>query len=323
LNTGIVIIGRNEGERLVRCLDSLREYWNSCVYVDSGSSDRSVQEAEARGVSVVSLDMSVPFTAARARNAGARRVAEKMRSLTYVHFFDGDCEVAPTWLEAARQFLDQRPEVGVVFGVQKERDPQGSVYNMLFDVEWDTPRGSVSSCAGNALFRWNVFKQLRGFREDLIAGEDPELCLRVRATGALVWHLDLPMVLHDADMMRFGQWWRRTKRSGFAFAEGAEMHGAKPERHFVRERRSTLFWGLAVPFTIGLMALLFSPWWLLGLLAYPIQVLRIARRGTRGARVNLLYASFIMLGKFPEVAGVLAYHLSRLRHGQRGLIEYK
>lgn len=68
-----VAIGRNEGARLVACLESMVGRVDPIIYVDSGSTDNSVAEARARGAEVVELDMSIPFTAARARNAGAAR----------------------------------------------------------------------------------------------------------------------------------------------------------------------------------------------------------------------------------------------------------
>jgi glycosyltransferase involved in cell wall biosynthesis len=323
VRTGIVIIGRNEGERLIRCLESLADRAAACVYVDSGSTDGSVHAAAKRGVMVVELDMRIPFTAARARNAGARYLLQAHPSITYVHFIDGDCEVERGWLDVAESFLDAHPEAGVVFGLQRERFPERSVFNTLFDIEWDTPRGPVKSCAGNSLCRRELFELLHGFREDLIAGEDPEFCVRVRSTGALVWHLDVPMVRHDANMMRLGQWWKRTKRSGYAYAQGAELHGQPPESHFVRETRSVILWGLVIPAIILLLAVLVSPWWLLAVLVYPLQVLRIASQGTRSVRVNLLYGAFVMLGKFPELAGTLAYYWNRSQQGPQRPIEYK
>jgi glycosyltransferase involved in cell wall biosynthesis len=71
-----IAIGRNEGERLVRCFASLQGRVGLIVYVDSGSTDGSVAAAQDSGAEVVALDLSVPFTAARARNAGLARVLE-------------------------------------------------------------------------------------------------------------------------------------------------------------------------------------------------------------------------------------------------------
>jgi len=45
-----VVIGRNEGERLVACLASLGGEIRRAVYVDSGSTDGSVAAARAAGV---------------------------------------------------------------------------------------------------------------------------------------------------------------------------------------------------------------------------------------------------------------------------------
>jgi glycosyltransferase involved in cell wall biosynthesis len=322
-NTAIVIIGRNEGRRLVRCLDSLKHRASRCVYVDSASTDNSVREALARDMEVVQLDMSVPFTAARARNAGYRRIVDAGMSSEYVQFVDGDCQIALGWFRTAQEFLDAHPEVGIVFGMQREFQPGRSVYNMLLDIEWDTPIGDVTSSGGLLFCRRTLFEQLGGFREDLIAGEDPEFCLRARLTGARVWHLPRPMALHDGEMTRFSQWWKRSKRTGYAYAEGFALHGAPPVHHYARELRSVYIWSLFIPALVVSGATLISPWCLAGVLAYPLQVARVALRGRRSARVNWLYAFFVVLGKVPELHGILRFNRDRLRRRKKLLIEYK
>src|SRR5579872_4333993 len=92
---GVVVIGRNEGERLRRCLGSLLDSTRSIVYVDSGSSDGSVAMSRSLGVEVVDLDMRTAFTAARARNEGFWHLVRVRPDLEYVFFVDGDCEVLP------------------------------------------------------------------------------------------------------------------------------------------------------------------------------------------------------------------------------------
>ncbi|MBN8630745.1 MAG: glycosyltransferase [Rhodobacterales bacterium] len=312
---GAVIIGRNEGERLVACLASLQGAVRPLVYVDSGSTDGSVAAAQAAGAVVVDLDTTVPFTAARARNAGFARMME-IGAPEFVQFVDGDCQMRSGWLVSARDFLAERTEVAVVCGRRREMHPEASVWNRLCDAEWDTPPGQAKYCGGDAMMRTLALEQVGGFNPDLIAGEEPELCVRLRAAGWKVWRLDREMTLHDAAMYRIGQWWKRTRRSGYAFAEGAAMHGAAPEFHWVAETRSTLFWGLALPLT-GLLGLFFSPWAMLVLLAYPLQILRLRRRlGTERA-------VFLTLGKFPEALGVLQYYRNRVLQRRGGLIEYK
>jgi GT2 family glycosyltransferase len=322
-NVGIVIIGRNEGDRLVRCFESLQGWWTRCVYVDSGSTDDSVQQARSRGIDAVGLDMSIPFTAARARNAGFAIVVAKCPDIDYVQFFDGDCEVLPGWMVKAARYAQQNSRVGLAFGLQKERFPDRSIYNTLFNVEWDTPIGEVRGCAGNALIRRRLFEQLGGYRENVIAAEDSELCVRIRGAGFLVWHLDEPMVLHDANVMHFSQWWKRAKRGGYAYADGVSMHGAPPELHFVREMRSVIVWGMAIPLAVLLLSFLLTPWWLLAGVIYPVQILRIALKGRRTPRVNWLYATFVLVAKFPEAAGIIKFYRDRWLHKPKVLIEYK
>ncbi len=320
---GVVVIGRNEGLRLERCLASLVASGQKVVYVDSGSTDGSVQMALRFGVEVVELDMAIPFTAARARNEGFACAQRLLPALRYVQFVDGDCEVAGGWLLRAQAFLDARPEVAVVCGRRRERFPQRSIYNLLCDLEWDTPIGEARACGGDALMRADAFASVSGFRADLIAGEEPELCVRLRTAGWKVWRLEEDMTLHDAAMTRFGQWWRRTLRSGHAFAQGAFLHGAAPEQHWLRESRRAWLWGLGLPLaTIG--ACLLLGWsGLLLLLVYPLQVVRLARRGERSARENWLQAFFLVLGKFPEMLGQVKFLLSRFSAGKTTLIEYK
>src|SRR5689334_4384058 len=76
MSIGVVAIGRNEGERLRVCLESALRASPDVVYVDSGSTDGSVAMAKQLGVHVVELDLTIPFTAARARNAGFEKLVQ-------------------------------------------------------------------------------------------------------------------------------------------------------------------------------------------------------------------------------------------------------
>jgi glycosyltransferase involved in cell wall biosynthesis len=310
---GAVVIGRNEGERLTRCLRSLQGQVQQLIYVDSGSTDGSAEAARGLGAEVVDLDLSRPFTAARARNAG---LAALSPGIELVQFVDGDCEVAPGGLAAAADFLQTHPRVAVVCGRRRERFPEASVYNRLCDAEWDTPVGEASACGGDALTRVAAVYTAGGYRESLIAGEEPELCLRLRRAGWQVWRLDAEMTLHDAQMTRFGQWWNRSRRAGHAFAEGAALHGAGPERHWVAETRRARAWGAVLPAAIAAAGPV-SPALLLAALIYPAQVLRLSRR------MGYEQALFSVLGKFAEASGALEYCWRRWRGTARGILEYK
>lgn len=323
LPVGIVAIGRNEGERLRKCLLSVAGLAGKVVYVDSGSTDGSVAMARALGVEVIGLDMSVPFTAARARNEGFACLRKIAPELGYVQFVDGDCEIVPGWLEKAVRFLGARPDVAVVCGRRRERFPEHSLYNLLCDIEWDTPVGEAKSCGGDALMRADAFERAGRYRDSLIAGEEPELCVRLRAAGWKIWRLGEEMTLHDAAITRFGQWWKRTMRCGYAYAEGAHLHGSPPERHRVKESRRVWAWGLGVPALAAGLSIWLGAWGLALLLIYPAQVVRLALRGTRSASENWWRALFLVLCKFPEAIGQLKFLHNRLAGNTARLIEYK
>ena len=323
MSVGVVVIGRNEGERLRRCLESVTLPGMRVVYVDSGSTDGSLAAARAMGVDVVALDMSVPFTAARARNRGFRRLRELERDCRFVQFVDGDCELTPQWLARGATSLVSESRLAVVCGRLREKHPEMSVYNMLCDIEWDAPEGEVMACGGIAMMRADAFDGVGGFRDDMIAGEEPELCVRLRAAGWRIRRLRDEMARHDAAILRFGQWWRRSLRGGYSFALGASLHGFAPERHRVRESRSAWLWGLVFP--AATLALVF--WWgapgFVLLIAYPLQVTRLALRGERGPRENWWRALFLVIGKFPEMLGQVKFLLDRASNARPALIEHK
>jgi glycosyltransferase involved in cell wall biosynthesis len=321
---GVVVIGRNEGERLKGCLESLGDFRARATYVDSGSRDASVDLSRSLGVEVVELDMNVPFTAARARNAGFERLLEIHPHLDYVFFVDGDCEIIPGWIETARKFLDEHADVAVVWGQRRERFPDRSIYNMLCAIEWvDYPLGSTKVCGGDSVSRVVAFRQVSGYRPDLICGEEPEMCVRLRQVGWKIWHLDVDMTLHDAAIYHFSQWWKRSMRGGYGAAIGASLHGAPPERHSVKATQRARFWGFLLPFATIVFALAFGPWALLVLAAYPLQIIRLAMLGQRSPRENWWRAITLVIGKFPEVMGQIKFGWDRLRGTKSRLIEYK
>jgi GT2 family glycosyltransferase len=322
-STGIVVIGRNEGERLKCCLKSLRGMTDRMVYVDSGSSDDSVAVSRNLGIDVVELDVSTPFTAARARNTGFRRLLNLLPSLEYVFFVDGDCEVVDGWLDVAAQFLDQHPDVGVVWGRRREKYPERSIYNLLVDIEWDWETGEVKICGGDALMRVDALKQVNGFRSELICGEEPELCVRLRQANWRIWHVSQEMTRHDVALYRFSQWWRRSLRGGYGFAQGADLHGAPPVRHCVRESRRIWMWGIGVPVAACAFSLVLGWPGLLMLGFYPLQAIRLALLGKRSLRENWLGAIGLVVGKFPEALGQLKYIMDKHSRVQTRLIEYK
>jgi GT2 family glycosyltransferase len=324
---GVVAIGRNEGERLRRCLDSLRGQGLTIVYVDSNSVDGSVELARSLGAEVVELDLARPFTAARARNEGFQRLGQVNPSVRFVQFVDGDCEVAEGWLETAQRLMEENPAIGVVCGRRRERFPESTVYNHLADLEWDSPVGEAKACGGDALMRVDAVRKVGGYHPGIIAAEDDEVCLRIRREGWKVMRIDAEMTRHDMAMTSFRQWWRRSTRTGHAYAEGTAMYGRTPERHFVRQTRSALFWGLIGPLTALALAWPTRGLSLVFVAGYYLLYRRTSRyyavqRGWLGTDARL-YAAWIVLAKFPQALGVIRYWLGRLSGRRSPVIEYR
>lgn len=316
--TGVVAIGRNEGERLVRCLASLRGSGCPVVYVDSASTDGSAARARGLGAEVVELDMARPFTAARARAEGLAALEAMHPRLDYVFFVDGDCEVEPDFLPAALRYLTANPECAAACGRRRERLPEASPYNALIDEEWATPVGDADACGGDAVYRLSAYHEVGGFDVAMLAGEEPELCSRLRAHGHRIARLDAPMTIHDAAMTSFSQWWRRAIRSGMGYAQAWEATADRPRRLYARELQRAVVWAGALPLAAVLLGIAIHP---AGVLAWPAatgaQFLRLALRD------GAFPAWLSVAGKYAELTGILRYAARRASGVAGSTVSYK
>jgi GT2 family glycosyltransferase len=324
---GCVVIGRNEQPRLERCLSSVVREQVPVVYVDSASSDGSVALATRLGVEVVALDAAERLSAARARNAGFFELLERSPNVDYVQFLDGDSELCPGWLDAGKRALNAAPNVAAVCGRLHERDAEASLYNRLCELEWARAAGEVEWTGGMVMMRARAFVRAHGFDPTLIAGEEPDLCSRLRTAGWSIVCIDADMALHDAAMTHFSQWWQRNVRAGYAYAEAKHRWPERPAMDAARHVRSIAFWGLALPGAAVAWALptlgasLALP--LGGYAALSLRVYR-SKRGQGLPRDDAaLYAAFCALGKLPQAQGLARYELLRLSGKSSGLIEHK
>lgn len=334
---GFVVIGRNEGHRLNLALDRIGQLFRGlpAVYVDSGSTDGSVVNAESRGWTVVRLDPALPFTAARARREGLERLVQLAPDVAYAFFMDGDCELVAGWMERAIAELDSDDKLAAVCGRRRERYPKASVYNWMIDLEWDTVVGLAKSCGGDAMYRVAAVLRVGNFDPTMIAGEEPELCYRLRKDGWLIGRIDQDMTIHDAALSRASQWWRRCERGGHAFAEGYWKHRAEAETSNFKKIMSIVGWVAAWPVaisvvTLGTLLLPVDPRWaglvaVLGFVAYPAQAIRLAWRARKRCRpfTALAWGCWMVVGKFAEFVGVCRYFAGQLTDRPSKIIEYK
>lgn len=323
---GAVVIGRNEGVRLERCLDSLAGTVARIVYADSGSSDGSPERVRARGLEVVELPRGEPMNAARGRNAGFARLGELAPELTYVFFVDGDCRVDPGFLAAARAELERDPTLGAVCGRRRELHPEASLYNRVVDCEWNTPVGPSDGFGGDVLVRAAALRALGGYDGRLNQGEDPEAAFRLRRAGFGILRIAHDMTWHDVGLTTFSAWRRRHRRGGYAYAHGAAQHLGEPGRYNQRAVLSILAWGAALP-TLALGAAPVTGGASLALLLlYVVQWWRIRAQRLRqgdGAGAAGAYALLITYGKCEEALGVLSCCWALARGRGASVIEYK
>lgn len=317
-----VVIGRNEGERLRVCLAALSGRVQRIVYVDSGSTDASVAVARSFGVEIVELDNSKKFTAARGRNVGFTHLTTTGEQYPLVQFVDGDSAFEPDWFRQAASAIAANPQIGIVTGWAAELHRDTSIYGAMLDVEWRGPTGEITACGGNMLVRREAFAAVGGFNDQVIAGEDDDLCIRTRKAGWQIHRLPIEMAKHDGGMTKFGQWWKRSVRNGHAFAELGQLHPG----HLVADRLRVFIFGLALPI-VAIVGSFWSNYAIPAVIAlYAISYIRTAfglqKNGLAWPEAASL-AGLLSLSKFPNLIGAATYYRNRHEGKLRKLIEYK
>ena len=324
----VVVIGRNEGQRLSRCLQSIAQMQHpsfdiEVIYVDSGSEDGSTTLAQESGAKVIALQPDRP-SAALGRNAGWRAA----RGATIL-FLDGDTILHPAFVTAS--LPDLTGNIAVVWGHRREIHPEASIYNAVLDLDWIYAPGPTLYCGGDALFRHSVLSATNGFDETLIAGEEPELCRRIAALDFTILHVDRPMTGHDLAITRFSQYWRRNTRAGHAYAEVSQRLDASGQTFWadeVRRNRNRALTLIALCL-LGLLGsiLLRSLWPALAVLlfftAISLRSALKARWKSSDPLTLFLYGIHSHLQQIPIYYGQFQYRWNRRKGKRVRLLEYK
>ncbi len=327
----VVVIGRNEGQRLARCLESIRLIRGfdgesvEIIYVDSASKDGSPEVAASYGAEVIVVHAERP-TAALGRNAGWRAARAE-----FILFVDGDTILHPGFVKAALEPMLQDASIVAVWGHRREIHPEVSIYNRILDLDWVYAPGIAEFCGGDVLIRRRALEEVGGYDSELIAGEEPEMCRRMRARGYRILHIDHPMTGHDLQMTHFGQYWKRATRAGHAFAEISRRFRDSDDPAWETDRKRNLlrgiFWAasLAIALIASLLGFTLLPLalWAALLIALSLRSAWKSRWKSHDVITLLLYGVHSHLQQIPICVGQLRYSMDQRRGNRRALIEYK
>ena len=315
----VVVIGRNEGARLARCLASVKaSTWSplELIYVDSGSTDHSIAVAQAAGAQVL---QSLQPGAAAARNIGWQAC-----HADWVMFLDGDTLLDAAFLPQAYQAM-QVPDVVCVWGHRRELNPLQSIYVRVLDLDWRYPVGETLFCGGDALFYRPALMAVSGFNPAMLAGEEPELCHRLRQAGGVILHIDQVMTQHDLAITHFAQYWQRAVRAGYAYLAVSQSCATFWQSEVRHNLRQTMIVLLLLSVSL-LLACGGTSWWSVPLFVLLGLILRSAWRArwrSEQTLTLLLYGVHSWFEQLPVTWGIWRCWRDLQQKTPAVLIEYK
>lgn len=194
-----VIIGKNAQSSIARLLDSVLANTPSrlsaeIIYVDSASTDSTIEIVTQYPVTIVQLSVDQPLCASAGRYVGCQYATGSL-----ICFLDSDMELLDGWLERALIELETNPQVAVVAGVVLDSDsalPAECVPPVDYSLYSNPQVKDVRHVGGAALCRRSILTLVGSWNPFIISDEEPELCLRIRRAGYRVTRLEYPMVRH-------------------------------------------------------------------------------------------------------------------------------
>ena len=178
----IIIPALNSEKTLDACLNAI---WSmdypkdrlEVILVDNGSTDGTVKIAKKHNIRI--------FIKPKVNISVLRNFGAKMARGEIYAFVDSDCLVQRDWLKSAIQILNNS-SVGAT-GCGYEIPPNASWIEKSWFVLREASRKKVNFIpAGNLIIRRKVFEQVGGFNENLVTGEDYNLCDKIKRAGYLV-----------------------------------------------------------------------------------------------------------------------------------------
>lgn len=309
MDIDVVVIGLNSAPTLQKCLQAAfsNHYTQGKVnyfYVDGGSTDNSLAIAQQfPQFTILKIAQEHP-TPSAGRNMGWQHGKAPL-----VQFLDSDTELNPDWFNKAVPLIEPK-DIAAISGFLKELNPNQSIYNWFCGHEWNSQPGYSETFGGNVLIKREVLEKSKGYDNDLVAGEDPELSRRIRQLGWKILHSDEPMASHDLDTQTLIKYLKRSYRTGYAYGLLFDRHHIwKPEvlRIVVR---SLLF------FLFLILSLLYSWWFLIPALVFLFfprlfRVKSISKNMRLTMEEASLYSWHASIIVIPQFFGIIRYYYGK------------
>lgn len=191
----VVVICRNQRDRVLACVRSiLREVVPlqvpfELLVIDSASTDGTREALAEMPVRWVGLEESPLLCASLGRKVGTDTA-----SGSHILFLDGDMELEPGFLPAARDAIGGLEGVAGIVGQVFEKDP--SVPGGRRDIYRIRKEGKADKFGGAVLFSRRSLLRAGGYDPYIFNREENELYSRIRSAGEAVWQIPVPMALH-------------------------------------------------------------------------------------------------------------------------------
>ena len=254
----VIVIGRNEGERLETCLTSaqraLRMLSYELIYVDSHSTDDSLAIARAHGARCF-----LPGTADTTAGLG-RHVGTQAAHGEYLLFLDGDMQLQPGFVERAMLRVAAGGCDGVC-GIRTDHYMKDGQVVSVCENYFGCTQERVAPEFGGAIFLMaEALARCGGWATDTIACEEAELHARLLDAGCTIIELPVPMIIH-CDAVRdargpLGVAFSR-RRLGEGQALRCAMQAGRAWAYIRHEREKFLLYALD---WLSLLLLLLRPW---------------------------------------------------------------
>ncbi len=207
----VIIVNWNGRHLLADCLDALNRQTlapSEIILVDNGSTDGSIQWLTQNHPQVRLMPQAENLGFARANNLALEQV-----KTPYAALINNDTEADPRWLEHLHAALEADPSAGsaaskmLIHSEPGVIDRAGDGYTRAGAAmmrgrgqpasHYDQAEPIFGACAGAALYRMDMLKELGLFDEDyFLIYEDVDLAFRAQLQGWRCVYVPQAVVLH-------------------------------------------------------------------------------------------------------------------------------